>query len=126
MRHVFAAAALVWAVAVLTSAQTAYDWNLPRGFPTPRVPADNPMTPAKGELGRHLFYDARLSANQQQSCSSCHDQARAFTDGRERAVGSTGEVHPRNSMSLVNVAYAGVLTWGNPTITQLEDQALVP
>src|SRR5215467_12928044 len=122
MRHVLLAAALVWAVAVLAVAQSAYDWNLPRGFPAPRVPADNPMTAAKVELGRHLFYDTRLSANQQQSCASCHDQARAFTDGRERAIGSTGQVHPRNSMSLVNVAYAGVLTWGNPTIKQLEDQ----
>src|SRR5262249_13358111 len=42
------------------------------------------------------------------------------------AVGSTGELHPRGSMSLVNVAYAASLTWGNPTITRLEDQALVP
>jgi cytochrome c peroxidase len=126
MRRLLLAAGLVWAVAVLTSAQSAYDWQLPRGFPTPRVPSDNPMTIAKVALGRHLFYDTRLSTNQQQSCSSCHDQARAFTDSRERAVGSTGEVHPRNSMSLVNIAYAGVLTWGNPALRRLEDQALVP
>src|SRR5215475_14146730 len=103
MRRILLVAGLVWAVVMLTTAQNAYDWNLPRGFPTPRVPADNPMTTAKVELGRHLFYDTRLSANEQQSCSSCHDRARAFTDGRERAIGSTGQVHPRNSMSLVNV-----------------------
>src|SRR5215467_1410026 len=126
MRRFLLAAGLVWALALLANAQNAYEWNLPRGFPTARVPADNPMTTAKVELGRHLFYDARLSSNQQQSCSSCHEQARAFTDGRERAVGSTGEIHPRNSMSLVNIAYAGVLTWGNPTLKRLEDQALVP
>ena len=55
------------------------------------VPADNPMSDAKVELGRHLFYDTRLSANAAQSCVSCHEQARAFTDGRARSVGSTGQ-----------------------------------
>ena len=54
----------------------------------------NPMSEAKAELGRHLFYDTRLSGNGTQSCATCHEQERAFTDGRARAVGSTGEVHP--------------------------------
>ena len=72
------------------------------------------MSDAKVDLGRHLFYDARLSSNGTQSCSSCHQQELAFTEGRGRAVGSTGQVHPRGSMSLVNVAYAAALTWGNP------------
>jgi cytochrome c peroxidase len=84
------------------------------------------MSEAKAELGRHLFYDTRLSGNGTESCATCHDQERAFTDGRARAVGSTGEVHPRGSMSLVNVGYAAALTWGNPTLARLEDQALVP
>jgi cytochrome c peroxidase len=104
----------------------AYLWNLPRNFLRPRVPAANPMAQAKAELGRHLFYDTRLSGNGTQSCATCHEQARAFTDGRPQAIGSTGEVHPRGSMSLVNVAYAAALTWGNPLLTRLEDQALVP
>jgi cytochrome c peroxidase len=90
------------------------------------VPADNPMTPEKIELGRHLFYDNRLSGNQTQSCSSCHLQEFAFTDGRSRGVGSTGEVHPRGSMSLANVGYLTTLTWSNPLMTSLEYQALVP
>ena len=114
------------AVAALQQPPAAYVWNVPTGFPAPRVPTDNPMTVAKVELGRHLFYDTRLSVNGTQSCGHCHQQARAFTDGKERAVGSTGDVHPRNSMSLVNVAYAGALTWANPSLTRLEDQALVP
>jgi cytochrome c peroxidase len=104
----------------------AYRWNLPPNFPRPRVPEANPMSEAKAELGRHLFYDSRLSGSGTQSCATCHEQERAFTDGRAQAVGSTGEVHPRGSMSLVNVAYAAALTWGNPSLTQLEDQALVP
>ena len=60
----------------------SYAWRLPAGFPVPRVPADNPMSEAKVELGRYLFYDKQLSFNRQQSCASCHEQARAFTDGR--------------------------------------------
>ncbi len=103
-----------------------FDWGLPPWFPLPRVPADNPMSVAKVELGRRLFYDTRLSANQTYSCASCHRQDLAFTDGRARALGSTDEVHPRGSMSLANVAYASVLTWGNPLIGSLEQQALLP
>lgn len=103
-----------------------YEWNLPPGFPVPYVPEDNPMSEAKVELGRFLFYDTRLSGNQTQSCASCHRQELAFTDGRPRGVGSTGEVHPRSAMSLVNIAYVARLTWANPVLDRLEDQALVP
>src|SRR5262245_10135184 len=115
-------------VALLAAApdSTPYSWTLPSGFPMPRVPADNPMSAAKVDLGRHLFYDQRLSGNGTQSCGSCHQQAKAFTDGKARGIGSTGESHPRGSMSLVNVAYQAALTWANPTLTTLEDQALVP
>jgi cytochrome c peroxidase len=103
-----------------------WEWNIPRGFPRPPVPADNPMSIAKVELGRHLFYDKRMSRNGKQACASCHRQELAFTDGRPRAEGTTGEFHPRGSMSLVNVAYAPVLTWAHPTLDSLEKQALVP
>lgn len=103
-----------------------YVWNLPPGFPTPEVPADNPMSVEKVELGRHLFYDTRLSGNGSMSCASCHEQARAFSDGRLVGIGSTGEAHPRNSMALSNVGYASVLNWANPNIIELEKQALIP
>ena len=106
--------------------QEEYSWRLPKGFPEPYVPSDNPMTNSKVELGRRLFYDTRMSANGKEACSTCHQQELAFTDGRAVSAGTTGELHPRNSMSLVNVAYGGVLTWGNPGMTKLEYQALVP
>jgi len=95
-------------------------------LPLPVIPADNPMTPAKVELGRHLFYDKRMSENGTQSCASCHRQELAFTDGKALAVGSTGEVHPRSSMSLVNCAYNESLTWADPNMKSLESQALTP
>jgi cytochrome c peroxidase len=116
---------LIYFAFAIASAQT-YQWDLPAGFPKPRVPVDNPMTAAKVELGRYLFYDTRMSANGTQSCASCHVQNLAFTDGKPRAEGSTGEKHPRGSMSLVNVAYAPTFTWLDQGIHTLEEQALVP
>jgi cytochrome c peroxidase len=103
-----------------------YQWKLPKGFPKPRIPADNPMTPAKVYLGAFLFYDQRMSGNGTESCATCHRQALAFTDGKARAVGSTGQLHPRGAMSLVNVAYSAALTWSNPDERSLEHQALTP
>ncbi len=105
---------------------SAYEWDIPDWLPRPVVPIDNPMTSAKVELGRHLFYEPRLSINGQFSCASCHDQASAFTDRKAVSIGATGDVHPRNSMSLTNVAYSSVLTWANPLMRSLEDQLLVP
>lgn len=119
-----AAAGVVAALVVAPA--PGYRWQLPRGFPVPKVPADNPMSVAKVELGRHLFYDPRLSKNGSLSCSTCHDQGRAFTEAKATSVGVTGEVHPRNAMGLTNIAYAPVLTWANPTMRALEPQALVP
>ncbi len=103
-----------------------FDWNLPNGFPRPAIPADNPMSAVKVQLGRYLFYDGRMSVNGKESCGTCHRQELAFTDGHGRAQGTTGQLHPRGSMSLVNVAYVPFLTWANPTITSLEAQALIP
>lgn len=103
-----------------------FEWNLPEGFPLPRVPEDNPMSVEKVELGRHLFYDPRLSLNETQSCGSCHRQEHAFTDTLAGALGSTGETHPRGSMALANVAYQATLTWANPVLRTLEEQALLP
>ncbi len=103
-----------------------YDWKLPAKFPMPRVPEDNPMTGDKVELGRHLFYDTRLSSTGKVSCATCHEQAKAFTDGRPQAIGATGQVHPRNSMSLANVAYSPTLTWANPGLRRIEAQVLIP
>jgi cytochrome c peroxidase len=108
------------------AAEPDYQWNLPKGFPKPYVPADNPMSAAKVELGRYLFYDARMSVNGKQSCASCHQQELAFTDGRPVGLGATGESHSRSAMSLVNVAWSGALTWSNPEMRSLEKQALVP
>jgi len=84
------------------------------------------MSAEKVELGRYLFYDTRLSGNGSQSCASCHRQELAFTDGLPFSLGSTGEVTPRSSMSLANVAFVSALTWANPLLHNLSEQALIP
>ena len=103
-----------------------FPWNLPPGFPAPPVPAGNPMSLTKVELGRYLFYDLRMSANGKGSCSTCHMQQFGFTDQRPVAVGVTGQAHPRRVMPLANVAWFAVFNWANPTVNQLEDQSLTP
>jgi len=108
------------------AATTEYNWNLPEWTPKPIVPENNPMTAEKVKLGRQLFYEPRLSITGKYSCASCHQQSLAFTDGKPVAIGSTEEAHSRNTMALVNVAYSPVLTWANPLITSLENQALIP
>jgi cytochrome c peroxidase len=84
------------------------------------------MSEAKVELGRRLFYDTRLSHNQTYACASCHQQRHAFTDGRARAVGSTGGLHARSAMSLTNAAFNTSFGWADPTLRTLEQQMRVP
>jgi cytochrome c peroxidase len=112
--------------AIATSPPPTYNWNIPAALPKPIVPADNPITKKKVELGRHLFYEKRLSVTGKFSCATCHIQAKAFTDGKTLGVGATGAKHPRNAMSLANIGYNSVLTWANPLQNKLESQLLVP
>ena len=108
------------------AAAGGWTWSLPAYFPAPKVPADNPMSAEKVELGRFLFYDRRLSGNGAQACAGCHLQALAFTDGLAQAIGSTGEQHPRGAQHLGNVVYNATLTWANPSLVTLERQMETP
>jgi cytochrome c peroxidase len=116
---------LLLPIAVALFAQD-WDWQLPPGIPRPPVPADNPMTVPKVELGRHLFYDKRMSVNGAGGCAGCHIQELAFTEGHAHPESVVGDVHPRGSLSLVNVAYVPSLNWAHSGASSLEEQALVP
>ena len=109
-----------------SEAETRALLALPDRFFPPAIPAYNPISAEKIALGRRLFYDARLSATQTQSCSSCHLQRLAFSDGLATPTGSTGQRLHRNSPGLANVAYLSTLTWANPSLRDLEDQLPVP
>ena len=104
----------------------AWDWQTPAHFPAPLVPADNPMTAEKVELGRMLFYDTALSRDGSMSCASCHHQDKAFSDGLAHPIGIDGEPVRRNSMALFNLAWGSSFTWGNPYIRSLEEHATIP
>jgi cytochrome c peroxidase len=125
-RFSFFVAALAAASPAAAEPAPAWNWDLPKYIPPPRVPADNPMSEEKFQLGRRLFYDKRLSGNQTISCGSCHLQERAFTDGRVTSLGSTGEHTPRNAPSIAYSGWHGTLTWANPALVTLERQMLNP
>ncbi len=76
-------------------------------------------------LGRLLFYDPILSANDDRSCGSCHHPDMGFSDGRALAEGAHGEDLRRNAPSLWNVAYATSLFWDGRA-KSLEEQMLDP
>jgi parallel beta-helix repeat protein len=84
-----------------------------------------PVDSEQAALGRLLFYDPILSANNDMSCASCHHPDLGFSDGRRVARGSHGEELRRNAPSLWNVAYATSLFWDGRA-DSLEDQMLVP
>lgn len=100
--------------------------NINPAFPPFEDPQDNPTTQEGIELGRFLFYDTRLSADNSMSCSSCHMQSGAFTDNRATSVGIDDIAGNRSSMSLVNLAFRPPLLFWDGRSPNLEDQALLP
>lgn len=100
--------------------------NVPEHFSLPNIPEFNIPTAAKIDLGRHLFYDKRLSGNQSQSCASCHTQSLAFSDGEVTPHGSTDEPLVRNSQSLSNAVYHASFTWSNDGFHTIEEQLQIP
>ncbi len=99
------------------------DVSLPPHFP----PLPTPLpTQAQADLGRFLFHDFRLSENGKRSCGICHEGKKGYTDGFVTAVGATNEVHTRNTLSLLNLAWRGPLTWRAPSLTDLTEQMDTP
>lgn len=89
------------------------------------VPAGNPLTAVKVELGRKLFFDKRLSRDQTIACASCHDLDKAFTDGRTVSEGIAGRKARRNAPTLVNRGYGTAQFWDGRA-KSLEQQVLEP
>lgn len=89
------------------------------------VPADNPQTPEKVALGEKLFFDGRLSVDGTVACSTCHDPARAFSDGREVSIGVKGHAGQRNAPTILNALFNIAQFWDGRAKT-LEEQAGLP
>src|SRR6266566_697243 len=89
------------------------------------IPPDNPQTPEKIALGQRLFFDGRLSADGSVACSTCHDPAHAFTDGKPTSIGIKGRLGQRNAPTILNALYNKTQFWDGRVKT-LEEQAALP
>jgi cytochrome c peroxidase len=101
--------------------------SIPGNFPSLPATPDNPLTKGGIELGRRLFYDTRLSGNNQLSCASCHQQNLAFADPFAlSSAGVSGRQLHRSAPALINLAWAtNGLFWEGGS-TNLESQAFGP
>lgn len=88
-------------------------------------PANNKPTEARIELGKILFFDKRLSGDEAMSCATCHDPAKAWTDGRATAIGHRGKKLERATPTIINSGYSRLQMWDG-RFKSLEEQALAP
>ncbi len=110
---------------IITPFEIEYPKILSDNLPDIVMPEDNPLTKEGVELGRRLFYDNILSANNTQSCASCHSPQTTFTDTLRFSIGIDGIEGDRNSMSIVNLGWAKKFFWDGRA-KSLEDQAFGP
>lgn len=109
-----------------TIGPTSMDLKIPDFFPSDvSMPVDNPLTEEGVLLGRMLFYEKKLSSDGTVSCSSCHQQQNAFTDGKQFSNGVNGELGDKNAMSLSNLHWQTRFFW-NGRSGSLENQAIQP
>jgi cytochrome c peroxidase len=97
----------------------------PLGLPPIFWPDDNPYTPEKAELGRLLYFDKRLSSDGSVACASCHEPAKAFTDGAAVSSGIGRQKGKRSAPTVINRAYSTSQFWDGRSAS-LEDQVKGP
>lgn len=104
---------------------TPYHIITPYGFPNMIIPEDNPMTVEGVELGRKLFNDPVLSANNTLACINCHMPESSFSDPNQFSTGIDGFLGNRNSSALINLGWSSSFNWDGSSTT-LEEQAFEP
>jgi cytochrome c peroxidase len=104
---------------------TPYELTLSPNFPNMPIPEDNPLTVAKVDLGKKLFYDPILSVDYSISCNSCHLQEHSFADPNRFSLGVNDSEGLRQAMPLFNLGYGAPFFWDGRATT-LEEQALMP
>jgi cytochrome c peroxidase len=107
------------------SGMAAENPKAPLGLPPLMWPSQNPYSAAKVELGRYLYFDRRLSADETVSCASCHDPQKAFTDGAAVSTGIKAQKGNRSAPTVINRAYSLAQFWDGRAAT-LEEQAKGP
>jgi cytochrome c peroxidase len=101
--------------------------SVPEGVLPPEIPEDNPLTAAKVELGKKLYFDQRLSKQGNMSCATCHSPKAGFADprGEKTSAGSGGRFGARNTPTSLNAAFLSEQFWDGRAAT-LEEQAVLP
>jgi cytochrome c peroxidase len=99
--------------------------KVPLGLPPLTWPDDNRYSAGKVELGRLLYFDRRLSADDTVSCASCHNPQFAFTDGAAVSTGIRSQKGTRSAPTIINRAYTLAQFWDGRAGT-LEEQAKGP
>ncbi len=109
------------------SPKSDYHLDLPLGLDefAVKIPKDNPLTKEKIALGRELYFDPRLSADETVSCASCHNPQLAFTDGQKASVGIRGQIGIRSAPTIINRVFSKVQFWDGRA-SSLEEQAKGP
>ena len=104
---------------------TPYHLTISQFAPQPDLPRDNPLTGEGVALGGKLFFDRRLSADNSESCATCHRPNSAFTEPRRFSRGVDGEIGTRNAPALENLAWKSSFFWDGRAAT-LREQVLQP
>jgi cytochrome c peroxidase len=100
-------------------------FKVPAGLKPLPVPSENPMTAAKVELGKQLYFDTRLSCDETVSCASCHDPKKGWSNGEAFATGVRNQLGGRSAPTIINAAYSDLQFWDGRA-HRLEGQALGP
>ena len=106
-------------------AATPYTLVIPQGLPPMNIPSNNPLTVEGVALGKRLFYDPILSANNTQSCASCHLQETGFSETTQYSTGIDGIEGTRNAMPLINLGWQTKFFWDGGA-NGLESQVIGP
>ncbi|MFO0850094.1 MAG: cytochrome-c peroxidase [Gemmataceae bacterium] len=113
----------------LTGAKTArrvVTIKVPLGLSqAPVSPAENPLTLAKWELGKRLYFDKTLSSNGTVSCATCHDPAKGWSDKSKTSLGINEQLGGMNAPTVINSAYHTLQFWDGRAAS-LEEQAQGP
>ncbi|MCP4364120.1 MAG: cytochrome-c peroxidase [Planctomycetes bacterium] len=104
---------------------SAQEYQPPLGVPEPIIPEDNPVTPEKVALGKKLYFDKRLSADDTVSCATCHDPEKGFADAAPVSTGVGGQKGVRSSPTTLNAANYDIQFWDGRA-PSLEEQAKKP
>lgn len=120
----FASVCLLLAPAAFAQ-DAAHEFVVPNGLGTLAHPKDNLSDPRKIALGKELYFDPRLSADNTVSCSTCHNPQHGWSDARMTSAGVGGQVGGRNAPTIVNTAFGKFQFWDGRAGT-LEEQALGP